>query len=198
MSSTSEKIECVGSEPQNRFKTSEYRAWQSMRKYCTSPKYKEYKYYGALGIKVCDRWLHSFFNFISDMGYKPSKKHGLSRRDNKGDFNKDNCYWATKEEQGNNRRNNKIYEVHGEKLTQTQLTKKYNIDQKTLQRRLLSGSFNNAVEECVAPAHSKTLYTYNEQTKNIKQWAEHFCIPVSKLHYRLRIAGWSFEKAIST
>jgi hypothetical protein len=188
----------VADQQNTTLKTVEYQAWQAMKSGCTNVKHKSYKYYGALGISICEQWISSFKTFYTDMGPRPSSDYGLSRRDNKGNFEPNNCYWATRAERGNNRRNNKIYEVHGKKLTQAQLTKEYNICQRTLQRRLLSGDFSKTVEECISPTYSKTLYTHNGQTKNIKQWAEHFGIRVSKLHYRLRIAGWSFEKSIST
>lgn len=34
--------------------------YSSMKTRCYNPKSKDYKYYGARGIKICKRWLNSF------------------------------------------------------------------------------------------------------------------------------------------
>lgn len=66
-----------------------------------------YKYYGARGIKVCDSWLdkeYGFLNFFRDMGKKPSKNHSIDRIDNDGNYEPNNCRWATTKEQRGNKR----------------------------------------------------------------------------------------------
>ena len=57
----------------------EYRAWKAMKSRCSSPSAKKGIYQN---ITVCDRWLHSYENFLSDMGPAPSNKHSLDREDN--------------------------------------------------------------------------------------------------------------------
>lgn len=52
---------------------------------------------------VCERWL-KFVNFLADMGPKPSPKHSIDRKDNDGNYEPDNCRWATALEQSNNQR----------------------------------------------------------------------------------------------
>jgi hypothetical protein len=64
---------------------------------------KFYKYHGALGVKVCKRWKTSFENFLADMGQKPSAKHSIDRYPNPyGDYEPDNCRWATAKQQRDN------------------------------------------------------------------------------------------------
>jgi len=81
-----------------------YPIWQSMKSRCYRPNDRQYKNYGARGIRVCDRWRHSVATFYRDMGDRPSPTHSLDRIDNDRDYEPDNCRWATDIEQINNRR----------------------------------------------------------------------------------------------
>ena len=81
-----------------------YFTWLNMIRRCGDPREKTYYLYGACGIRVCDRWLSSFHDFLKDMGPKPSPKHTLDRRKNDGNYNPENCKWATPLEQAANRR----------------------------------------------------------------------------------------------
>lgn len=94
-------------------KTAEYRAWDSMKARCSQPKRDDYNRYGGRGIKVCDRWLNSFENFIEDMGIKPEKSYSLDRINNDGNYEPGNCRWATILEQNRN----KTYYQQGQRTT---------------------------------------------------------------------------------
>lgn len=84
--------------------TSEHDAWGHMKQRCYNKSSLAYKWYGARGIKVCERWKKSFSDFIKDMGMKPSKDYSLERVDNDGDYCKENCLWIPKNMQQKNRR----------------------------------------------------------------------------------------------
>lgn len=74
---------------------------------CTNPNNSAFKYYGAKGVKVCDRWSRTaegLRNFLADMGPRPSPDHSVDRRNPYGDYEPANCRWATSSEQNTNKR----------------------------------------------------------------------------------------------
>lgn len=85
-------------------KTPEYGAWMSMVLRCTNPLNNRWHTHGARGISVCQRWLDSFEDFLSDMGCKPHPNLSLERKDNDGNYTPGNCTWATSRDQADNRR----------------------------------------------------------------------------------------------
>lgn len=85
----------------------EYWVWHAMHQRCENPKHESYRNYGARGITVCERW-REFADFIADMGPRPSPGHSIDRLDNDGPYEPGNCQWATKPEQGRNRRPAKV------------------------------------------------------------------------------------------
>lgn len=83
--------------------SSEYKVWLGMKHRCKNPTATGYAYYGARGIRVCERWLR-FENFLADMGTRPSPNHSIDRVNGNGNYEPGNCRWATHSEQMLNRR----------------------------------------------------------------------------------------------
>lgn len=48
-----------------------------------------------LNIEVCDKWKNDFWNFVADMGTRPTRAYSLIRIDEDGPYSSDNCMWAT-------------------------------------------------------------------------------------------------------
>src|SRR5579863_4103392 len=95
--------------------TIEYHVWNTMKQKCFNENHARYEDYGGRGIVVCDRWME-FANFISDMGKRPGKGYSIERRDNDGNYEKDNCYWATPRQQAQNRRSTVWVELNGDRI----------------------------------------------------------------------------------
>jgi len=77
--------------------------WDSMLSRCYNKNNESYKYYGELGVTVCSRWRYFFTNFVEDMGPRP-EGYTLERKNPFGNYEPDNCEWATRKEQANNKR----------------------------------------------------------------------------------------------
>ena len=125
------------------------RCWQNMIARCTDINGKDWPNYGGRGITVCERWLESFANFFEDMG-DPDTGMTLDRIDANGPYSPENCRWATRKEQGNNRRNNRWLTVDGQTMTMAQWAEHAGISWATIQTRLSRGwGVDRAVTEAV-------------------------------------------------
>ena len=117
----------------------EWSSWQKMKSRCYNPNNNRYGHYGKRGIKVCERWLNSFENFVADMGKRPSEKHSLDRIDVNGNYEPNNCRWADDDTQANNKRTNIVIGYKGVSKTATQWAKEYNMGLYTLLNRVRNG-----------------------------------------------------------
>lgn len=118
----------------------EYVAWQNMKGRCLNTNNHKYPMYGARGIFVCDRWMDSFDNFYADMGQRPDANYSVDRIDSNGPYSPDNCRWASKKTQSENRPGwVRIIEFSGCKKTITAWAAEVGISRKSLYDRLELG-----------------------------------------------------------
>ncbi len=132
-----------------------------MKERCRNPNNPAYSSYGGRGITVCERW-SDFQNFIDDMGKKPSPSHSIERLDNDKGYSPDNCKWATKKEQSNNRRNVLRHLHNGREMTVSDIAEDTGIPRNLIALRLRSGW---TISEAIDPN------LYNNQFGGIKQKA---------------------------
>lgn len=116
----------------------EYRSWQAMLTRCTNEKGQDYKDYGGRGIRVCERW-QDFSAFLEDMGERPSLKHTLDRVDVDDHYYKENCRWASPEEQQLNKRGTIFVEYQGQRVPLRTLATSLGVPYHLLHGRLKRG-----------------------------------------------------------
>lgn len=122
-----------------RTQTKEYIAWLNMLARCGNRNNTAYQDYGGRGITVCQRWRDSFEAFLADMGQAPSPEHTIDRKDNSGNYEPENCRWATKTEQGRNKRNNRLLAHDGRVMSISQWAEWTGIPRCTIKQRLKRG-----------------------------------------------------------
>jgi len=83
-------------------KSPEYLIWNSMKQRCDNPNNAAYRHYGGRGIRYQESW-KEFKNFIADVGPRPSRDLSLDRINPSGPYSKENCRWATRVQQSQNR-----------------------------------------------------------------------------------------------
>ena len=112
---------------------------------CYYPTSKDYPKYGARGTTVCDRWRFGengksgFECFYEDMGDIPFDGATLDRIDGTKGYSKENCRWATLEQQANNKKTSRLLTVNGETLTIKQWSRISGVGDKTILYRLKHG-----------------------------------------------------------
>lgn len=114
--------------------------YRDMKRRCYEKNRPEYSRYGGRGITVCDKWLKSFDLFYSwalRSGYEPGLS--IDRIDNNGNYEPDNCRWASRRTQMNNTSKNRNIAINGVTYTLSQWAEKYCIKPHTVARRIERG-----------------------------------------------------------
>lgn len=116
----------------------EYNTWANMFSRTQNPKNTSFMDYGGRGITLCERWL-KFENFLADMGEKPGKNYSIDRIENDLGYYKENCRWATPQEQADNKRSNILLTYNGKTQNITQWENELGTNRGTLWMRLKLG-----------------------------------------------------------
>lgn len=114
-----------------------FRIWMGMMKRCHDPENRAFKWYGARGITVCDRWRDPA-QFVADMG-DPEPGASIERVDNDGPYSPENCRWIPRVQQTHNQRSNRLLTHDGVTLHLSGWAARVGLEATTLQRRLARG-----------------------------------------------------------
>lgn len=170
----------------------EYRIWKAMKSRCYSPSCHKQGYYQKDNIKVCDRWLHSFENFLEDMGKMPGENYSIERIDYNKDYCPENCKWILQSEQSKNRRNVLIYTYDGKTMILKDWARYFGINYSTLHKRIKKGvPFEQAINsDCY-----NRLVEINGEKKTVSEWCDFYNLNKGDVFSRIH-RGWSKEDAL--
>lgn len=172
----------------------EYAVWNNMMNRCRHPQHPSYKWYGQLGIKVCERW-HDFWNFLEDMGERPEGME-LGRKDTSKDYSKDNCRWTTKTSNIRNRKNTRNVELEGQVVNFMEACNLNGFNYGVVSRRVSAGwDLEDAINRPVGVRG--TVYEYNGRKMGVTELSRACGIDRSTLDFRLS-HGWTMEEATNT
>lgn len=116
-----------------------HRIWANMKQRCTNPKSKDYRYYGARGIAVCEEWqdFETFFYWAMNNGYKDGLT--IERKDNNRGYEPQNCEWIPANRQQRNTGRTKRYTLCGKEFTLAELCRIFGTPRSTVEARLKKG-----------------------------------------------------------
>lgn len=173
--------------------------WVNMRYRCNNPNCSHYNRYGGRGIKVCDEWNEYlvFKKWAMANGYDDSKS--IDRIDNNGNYEPNNCRWATMKTQNNNRSSNNNITYNGETHTVAEWACIVGINENTLRSRLFINKWD--IETALTTPlniKGKRYLFHNGEEHTVTEWSNILNIPREILFARLNSLHWTVEKTLST
>ena len=168
--------------------------WNGMKQRCLNPHNPAYVNYGGRGISVCDEWMEfvPFYEWAVRDGYK--RDLTLERKGNNKGYSPDNCTWATRQEQGNNTRQNVKVEYRAVTKTLTQWAHIVGMTPATLFYRVHRGWPTD--KAFFTKPHYDTQVTIKGVTHTVAAWARLTGMNTSTLYMRIFRYNWPPDKAI--
>lgn len=174
--------------------TPEFSTWTDIQTRCYNPKTKSFSDYGGRGIRVCDHWLLSFENFLTDMGVRPSAGHSIERNDVNGNYEPNNCRWATMSEQARNKRNTRFIEVNGVTKRLQEWAEQTGLTASAIHLRVKAGVVGSAL---IAPSQRKGRIAFKGVTDTYAGWEKRTGLKASTIAMRITKYGWPITKALT-
>lgn len=138
--------------------TPEFTSWRAMMERCSNPRHRNWQRYGGRGISVCKRWLE-FKNFLADMG---ERRPGttLDRINSAGNYEPENCRWATAAEQSRNRHTTRRITIAGLTLCADEWGSRNGIPAATIYDRLRRGW--DPARAVTEPSHQRSARLHED------------------------------------
>lgn len=199
---------------QNKRKDKLYACWCHMKSRCYNPNNKDYQYYGAKGIKICDEWKNSYDKFKEwsiHNGYELGLE--IDRINGNKDYCPENCRWATRKEQMNNVSFNHLLTLNGVTKTMAEWAEDTGLTYNTIKQRINKLGWN--IEKAITTPQRKFgnteaplgdgitlagkvfMLTYNGETLSSKQWSDRLGYNKGCITRRIK-KGWSAKQCIET
>lgn len=172
--------------------------WRGMIARCTNPKNSHWHRYGGRGIDVCDYWMESFENFISDMGMRPTPDHQIDRIDNDSGYRKSNCRWVSRKDNARNKNMNRVLEINGESRCVSEWAEIAGVKPDTVLMRLKRGW--NQKDAVFGSRHRRRYNTPGGVFKTLKEVRDFYGMSSSGAHARFKsdsFMGWVIEEVTS-
>lgn len=91
-----------------------YKIWDGMKQRCFNKNNCNYFKYGKIGITICNEWKNDFLSFYNwSMNNNYNDDLSIDRIDNNGNYEPNNCRWASKNIQQQNQRKLKSTNTSG-------------------------------------------------------------------------------------
>lgn len=177
----------------------EYVAWNNMIARCHHEDNPQWHNYGGRGITVCDEWRKSFDRFLEDVGMRPTPDHSIERIENDSIYEKSNVRWATRREQGANRRNNRHVTIDGHRLTVTQACDRYRVVSPTTACHRLAKGWSDEAALLQPTSPRATPVTVDGVTyPSRREAARAYGLLPHTVESRVLQHGMSLEQALTT
>lgn len=176
-----------------------YSVWSGMHTRCRNKNEPSYKYYGARGIKVCDRWA-KFANFAKDMSDRP-EGFSLGRIDGNGNYCPENCRWESAKQQARNKSNNRKISYLGETKTLAEWAEITKIYYATILYRLNNkwkiGQALGFEKRAKKPSPKRKMIDYNGKSLSADEWGKLIGLKRTTIIQRINAYGWPLDKALN-
>ena len=197
-----------GSTTHGMSKTKFYNTWLGMKSRCYNEKEISYPNYGGRGIAICEKWM-IFENFKDDMHEAflehvelyGEKNTSIERVNNNGNYEPDNCKWATTQEQNRNTRQVKLYLYKNQMLNLMEISEIEGINYRTLRARIFQ--YGWTLEESLKKSKNKwarkghELFEHKGEMKTLSEIAKGEGINKTTLFDRIKRQKMTIEEAVS-